>query len=48
MLRKLKLRTMEELWKKLGTLCEIFSPEECQNYFKHAGYYGITKLQTNA
>jgi transposase len=48
MLRKLKLRTVEELWKKLGTLCEIVSPEECQNYFKHAGYYGITRLQTNA
>jgi len=38
MLRKLKLRTVEELWKKLGTLCEIFSPEECKNYFKNAGY----------
>jgi len=48
MLRKLMLRTVDELWKKLGTLCEIFSPEECQNYFKHAGYYGNTKLQTNA
>ena len=31
MLRKAKLRTVEELWKKLGTLCDIFSPEECQN-----------------
>ena len=48
MLRKLKLRTVDELWKKLGALCEIFSPNECKNYFKHTGYYGITKLQTNA
>ena len=40
MLRKLKLRTMEELWKKLGQLCDIFSPDECKNYFRHAGYYG--------
>ena len=48
MLRKWKLRTVEELWKKLGKLCDIFVPEECQNYFKHAGYYGNTKLQTNA
>ena len=48
MLRKAKLRTVEELWKKLGKLCDIFAPEECQNYFKNAGYYGITKLQTNA
>ena len=29
---------LEELWKKLGELCDIFSPEECQNYFTHAGY----------
>ena len=43
MLRKLKVRTGEELWKKLGKLCDIFAPEECQNYFKNAGYYGNTK-----
>ena len=48
MLRKLKLRTMDELWKKLGQLCDICSPEECKNYFKNAGYYGNTKIQTNA
>jgi transposase len=48
MLRKLKLRTMEELWNKIGKLCDIFTMEECKNYFKHAGYYGKTKLQTNA
>ena len=45
-LRKLKLRTMEELWKKIGQLCDIFSPEECKNYFKNAGYGGNIKLQT--
>jgi transposase len=38
LVRKLKLRTMEELWKKLGELCDVFLPEECKNYFKHAGY----------
>jgi transposase len=41
MLRKLKSRTMEDLWKSLGELCDIFSPEECKNYFKHAGYRKI-------
>jgi transposase len=41
MLRKLKSRTMEDLWKNLGKLCDIFSPEECKNYFKHAGYCKI-------
>jgi transposase len=38
LLRKLKLRTMEELWKNLGELCNIFTPNECYNYYKHAGY----------
>ena len=37
MQRKLKLRTMEELWKKLGQLCDIVAPEECKNYFQNAG-----------
>jgi predicted transcriptional regulator len=48
MLHKFKLRTMEELWKKLGTLCDIFSPDECQNYFKNEGYGRIIRLQNNA
>jgi len=30
---------MPELWNKLGELGEGFSPKECRNYFKHAGYY---------
>ena len=38
LLRKLKLRTMEDLWNKLGELCDVFLQEECKNYFKHAGY----------
>jgi len=35
---KLKLRTMEALWQRLGELCDVFLPDECKNYFKHAGY----------
>ncbi|MCL2005369.1 MAG: transposase [Planctomycetaceae bacterium] len=38
LLRKLKLRTMEALWQRLGELSDVFLPEECKNYFKHAGY----------
>jgi transposase len=38
LVRKAKVRTMETLWKKLGELCDIFTPKECQNYFRHAGY----------
>ena len=37
-LRKLKSRTMEDLWKNLGELCAIFTPNECYNYFEHAGH----------
>ena len=48
MLRKLKSRTMEDLWNNLGKLCDIFSPVECYNYFKHAGYGKITRVQTNS
>ena len=45
--RKLKLRTRETLWQKLGELCDIFTPKECQNYLRHAGYKYIKKLQNN-
>lgn len=42
LVRKLKLRTVETLWKKLGELCDAVAPKECQNYCKHAGYKKIT------
>ena len=44
LVRKEKMRTVETLWRKLGELCDKFSPEECKNYFRHAGY---KKLQSN-
>jgi transposase len=47
LLRKLKLRTMEELWKKLGELCDVFTSQECQNYFRHAGYKNMN-VHTNS
>lgn len=43
LVRKMKLRTGEERWRKLGELCDLFSSEECKNYFRHAGYYGNKK-----
>ena len=45
--RKSKLRTKEDLWRKFGDLCDIFSPEECRNYFRHAGYQKITPSRQN-
>ena len=38
LVRKSKLRNVSALWNKLGELCDVFLPEECRNYFKHAGY----------
>jgi transposase len=46
LVRKLKLRKQEELGKKLGELCDVFSPQECQNYCRNAGYHEKTPLQT--
>ena len=46
LVRKAKLRNVEELWSKLGKLCEVFSQEECKNYFKNAGYKKSTRVQT--
>ena len=46
MVRKAKIRKVDELWKKLGELCDIFAPKECQNYFQHAGYKNKIR-QTN-
>ena len=37
-LRKAAARTIGDLWKAAGKICELFSPEECRNYFRQAGY----------
>jgi len=37
-----------DLWRKFGELCDIFSPKECLNYFKNAGYGKKLELQTNS
>jgi transposase len=48
LVRKAKVRSVEELWKKLGELCDVFSTEECKNYFKNAGYKNFTRVQTKS
>ena len=30
-------RTIDALWQEIGRICELFEPEECQNYFAAAG-----------
>ena len=37
-LRKAKARTFDALWKAVGDICDLFTPTECWNYLKHAGY----------
>ena len=37
-LRALAMRTIDELWKAIGQICDLFTPEECANYFEAAGY----------
>ena len=37
-LRAMAMRTIDELWKAIGQICELFAPQECANYFKAAGY----------
>ena len=37
-LRRIGARTIDELWKAVGNICNLYSPEECQNYFAAAGY----------
>lgn len=37
-LRRLKARTIDDLWRAVGNICDLYSPDECWNYLKQAGY----------
>ena len=37
-LRKAKARSIDDLWKAVGSICDLYTPEECWNYLKHDGY----------
>ena len=37
-LRKAKARSIDDLWKAVGSICDLYTPEECWNYLKHGGY----------
>ena len=37
-LRKTQARTIEALWKAVGSICDLYTPDECWNYLNHAGY----------
>lgn len=38
-LRARAIRTVNALWKALGTLVDCFTPQECANFFRHDGYF---------
>lgn len=37
-LRKAAERSMPALWDRIGSVLDLFAPDECANYFTHAGY----------
>jgi len=41
LLRKAAERTVEATWKRIGALLHAFTPQECANYFRNAGYASI-------
>ena len=38
LLRKAAERSVRSLWRRIGSLIPKFTPQECANYFRHAGY----------
>ena len=38
LIRKAAARTYDQLWQAVGHICDLFSDEECYNFFKAAGY----------
>ena len=36
-LRAAAARTIDDLWKAIGSICSLFTPEECSNYFQEIG-----------
>ena len=38
LIRKVAARKYDQLWQAVGHVCQLFSDEECYNFFKAAGY----------
>jgi transposase len=41
LLRKAAERSVDATWQRIGTLLEAFTPSECANYLRNAGYASI-------
>ena len=38
LITKVAARTYDQLWQAVGDVCELFTDEECYNFFVAAGY----------
>ena len=38
LLRKADERSVEDTWRRIGTILDAFSPNECANYIRNSGY----------
>ncbi len=38
LLRSLNARTIDQLWRAIGSVCSVFTPDECWSFFRHCGY----------
>ena len=41
LLRKAEERTVEGVWRRIGNLLQHFTPQECANYLRNAGYASV-------
>jgi transposase len=41
LLRKAEERTIEGVWRRIGSPLQHFRPQECANYLRNAGYASI-------
>ena len=41
LLRRAGERSIEATWKRIGSLLDAFTPEECANYLRNSGYASI-------
>ena len=41
LLRKAAERTKEAVWRRIGSLLDQFTPQECENYIRNAGYGSV-------
>lgn len=37
-LRRNGARTIDARWQAIGNICDLYTPEECWNFLKAAGY----------